>query len=125
MVKLDHVKLAVKDWQQSRDWYVGNFGFKVEFQILDGGSEKRGVAALQDDAGLTLFLEQAAHPPAGCNCVLYFQIVDVDETYRTLRAKDVSFLSAPQHFFWGYGAELIDPDGHSLRIWDQRSMNEK
>jgi catechol 2,3-dioxygenase-like lactoylglutathione lyase family enzyme len=45
MVKLDHVKLAVKDWQLSRDWYFSNFGLKVEFQIPDGGSEKRGVGS--------------------------------------------------------------------------------
>lgn len=55
MSRLDHVRLAVKDWQASRDWYVSNFGFRIEFQIPDGGSEKLGVAALQDDAGLTLF----------------------------------------------------------------------
>ena len=27
--------------------------------------------------------------------------------------------------FWGYGAELRDPDGYSLRLWDQKSMKEK
>jgi hypothetical protein len=27
--------------------------------------------------------------------------------------------------FWGYGAELSDPDGYVLRLWDQTSMKEK
>ena len=27
--------------------------------------------------------------------------------------------------FWGYGAELRDPDGYRLRLWDQKSMKEK
>lgn len=25
----------------------------------------------------------------------------------------------------GYGAELADPDGYLIRLWDQRSMKEK
>jgi uncharacterized glyoxalase superfamily protein PhnB len=58
-------------------------------------------------------------------CVFYFQIGDVDQTYHTLRAKGISFLSSPQQFFWGYGAELTDPDGHAIRVWDERSMIEK
>jgi catechol 2,3-dioxygenase-like lactoylglutathione lyase family enzyme len=70
-VKLDHVRLAVKNWQLSWDWYVDNFGFKVEFQIPDGGTERRGVAARQDEAGLTLFLEGTPHPCNGCGCIYY------------------------------------------------------
>ena len=27
--------------------------------------------------------------------------------------------------YWGYGAELTDPDGYLIRLWDQRSMKEK
>jgi hypothetical protein len=27
--------------------------------------------------------------------------------------------------FWGYGAELCDPDGYRLRLWDAKSMAEK
>jgi hypothetical protein len=31
----------------------------------------------------------------------------------------------PQKLFWGYGAELRDPDGHLIRLWDELSMREK
>jgi hypothetical protein len=27
--------------------------------------------------------------------------------------------------FWGYGAELCDPDGYRFRLWDEKSMKEK
>ena len=27
--------------------------------------------------------------------------------------------------FWGYGAELCDPDGYRLRLRDEKSMREK
>jgi predicted enzyme related to lactoylglutathione lyase len=125
MVKLDHLRLGVNDWQLSRDWYVGNFGLKVEFEISYGGSNKLGVAALQDDAGFTLFLEQIPQAVHGCDCICYFQVTNVDEQYRSLNSEGIRFLDIPQKFFWGYGAELADPDGHIIRIWDEKSMKAK
>jgi hypothetical protein len=29
----------------------------------------------------------------------------------------------PQKVFWGFGAELLDPDGYAIRLWDAKSMN--
>jgi hypothetical protein len=26
---------------------------------------------------------------------------------------------------WGYGVELVDPDGYLVRLWDEVSMREK
>jgi predicted enzyme related to lactoylglutathione lyase len=122
MAKLDHIKIAVSDWRASRDWYVNNFGFKIEFEVPDGGPHKLGVAAVQDDAGLTIFLEQVSEAAGGCGCVFYFQVDDVDKEYRSLVSKGIRFVETPQKFYWGYGAELTDPDGHIIRIWDERSM---
>jgi catechol 2,3-dioxygenase-like lactoylglutathione lyase family enzyme len=119
MVKLDHVMLSVRDWRASRDWYRKHFGLKIEFEVPDGGESKLGVAAIRDDSGLTLFLEQGRNPPAACDCVHYFQIDRVDEAYRMLSATGVKFRHGPKKVFWGYGAELIDPDGHVIRIWDE------
>jgi hypothetical protein len=31
----------------------------------------------------------------------------------------------PNQCAWGYGAELADPDGYLIRLWDQQSMKEK
>jgi len=123
MVKLDHIRITVRDWQASRDWYKKHFGLKIEFEIADGGESKLGVAAMQDDSGLTLFLEQVRNPPAACDCVHYFQIDSVDETYRMLSAADLHCRHGPKKVFWGYGAELVDPDGHVIRIWDEKSMH--
>ncbi|HZS28878.1 MAG TPA: VOC family protein [Candidatus Angelobacter sp.] len=124
MVKLDHVALAVRDWRASRDWYHKHFGLKIEFESADGGKEKLGVAAMHDDSGLTLFLEQVRNIPSACDCVHYFQINNVDEAYRSLSEAGIKFRHAPQKVFWGYGAELADPDGHVIRIWDEKSMHE-
>lgn len=35
MVKFDHMNLPVTNYKASRDWYVANFGFKVEFEVPD------------------------------------------------------------------------------------------
>jgi predicted enzyme related to lactoylglutathione lyase len=125
MAKLDHAKISVKHWQASRDWYIKNLGLKLEFEVPNGGAAKLGFAALQDDAGFTLFVEQILGDVHSCECVHYFQVDNVDAQYRELRASGIGFLKAPQNFYWGYGAELADPDGHVIRLWDERSMREK
>jgi predicted enzyme related to lactoylglutathione lyase len=125
MVKLDHLRITVENWRASRDWYVGNFGFKVEFEVPEGGVHKRGVVALQDDAGFTVFLEQTDNAVYACDCIYYFQVGNVDDEFRALSSKGVRFLQTPQQLYWGYGAELVDPDGHTIRIWDERSMKNK
>lgn len=125
MIKLDHAKVAVKNWRTSRDWYMKNLGLKLEFEAPSGGPNKLGIAALQDDAGFTLFLEQVAEPIAACDCVHNFQVDDVETKHRELSASGVKFIRALGKQFWGYGAELADPDGHVIYLWDERSMREK
>ena len=61
MVKLDHLTLAVRDWKASRGWHAGYLGFKVEFEVPQGGGSGSCVA-VEDDGGLTVFLEQFDEP---------------------------------------------------------------
>jgi hypothetical protein len=49
--------------------------------------------------------------------VLYVQLDDVEQTHRELTASGLAFR--------GYGAELTDPDGNSVRLWEARTMREK
>jgi catechol 2,3-dioxygenase-like lactoylglutathione lyase family enzyme len=123
MVKLDHLRIAVKDWRASRDWYCQHLGLRLEFELANGGDARLGVAAMQDDAGLTLFLDQVNHEVHNCTCVLYYQVDSVDALYSKLAASRVVFRRAPEKQYWGYGAELADPDGHIVRIWDETSMH--
>lgn len=121
MVKLDHITIGVKDQRASRDWYVANLGLKVEFEVTAG----HPVIALQDDSGLTLFLDPAFPPPSVPGFVLTFQVDDVEAKYRELSAAGIRFVHPPQKLYWGYGAELEDPDGYLIYLWDEKSMREK
>lgn len=121
MPKLDHLAIVVRDWRAARDWYVSVLGFRVEFEVPE-----RATAALQDDAGFTLFVaEDPVGPAPTGSCVLTVQVDDVDATYVRLAARGVAFAKPPQKLFWGYGAELLDPSGYRIGLWDETSMRSK
>jgi|SRR5579885_2764373 len=122
MVKLDHLAIPVSDWRRSRDWWVRSFGFAVEFEEPAGGTDGRGVCALQDDAGLTVFLDQRAPPILAGQANYALQVDNVDALAARLAAAGDRVLAPPGKQFWGYGAVVADPDGHVLHLWDQHSM---
>lgn len=119
MVRLDHLAILVRDLARSRAWYTQNFDFVIEFEIAE-----RRTVALRDDGDLTLFLVETAEPVTP-SCTLTLQVDDVDVKHRELAARGVVFESAPQLLFWGYGAELRDPDRYLVNLWDERTMREK
>ncbi len=108
----------VRDLARSRQWYVDNLGLRVELEV----PEQRTVA-LEDDGGLTLFLFDGTDTAAGCT--LTFQVDDVEAKHRELAGRGVVFDKSPQKLLWGYGAELRDPDGTRICLWDERTMREK
>jgi len=112
--------LPVSDCVVSRDWYVNHLGFKVEFE-----NTAHQAVAIQDDNGFTIFLQTTAEKLSGAKCSLTIQVEDVDSVYQRLAAKNLSFAHPPSRLFWGYGAELLDPDGYLIRLWDEVSMREK
>jgi catechol 2,3-dioxygenase-like lactoylglutathione lyase family enzyme len=119
MAWLDHLSLPVSDWRRSRDWWRDILGFKVEFEIPD-----RASVAMVDDADLTVFLETGeviANPVLGFTV----QVEDVEARHAELSAAGVAFVHPPMKVFWGYGAELLDPDGYRIYLWDETSMREK
>ncbi len=119
MMKFDHLSLPVSNLDRSRDWYTSTLGLKVEFEV----PERRSVA-LQDGEGFAIFLQEKTDVvPNGI--ALWFQVDDVDATFAEWSARGVAFAHGPRKSFWGYGAELADPDGYLVRLWDVRSMKEK
>ena len=119
MMKFDHLNLPVSDLGRSRAWWVESLGLKVEFEVPN----TRAVA-LNDGEGFAIFLQERPNVvPNGI--ALWFQVDDVDATHGTWSARGVRFTHGPRKNFWGYGAELADPDGYLIRLWDARSMKEK
>ena len=120
MIKFDHLTIPVRDREISRDWYVATLGLKVEFEV-----PARKATALQDDHGFTIFVEQSTTGPIGAGTALYFSVDDVDALHAAMVARGIPFAHPPQKVFWGYGPELVDPDGYRIRLWDERTMREK
>ena len=117
---IDHLTIFVRDVKRSRKWYTTTLGLRVEFDI-----QSPPVAALQDTGGFGLFLQQRAGDNVRPSCVLTFRVEDVDALAETLLAEGHALSAQPQKLFWGYGAELRDPDGYLVRLWDDKSMKEK
>jgi catechol 2,3-dioxygenase-like lactoylglutathione lyase family enzyme len=120
MMKLDHLNIPVTNLDRSRAWYVGTLGLAVEFEVPD-----RRTAALGDSNGFGIFLQEATSGVSPNGCALWFQVDDVDATFAQWTARGIAFAHGPQKTFWGYGAELGDPDGYLVRLWDERSMKKK
>ena len=120
MIKLNHLTIPVEDYSQAREWYVLNLGLKVEFEIPE-----RKTVALLDDSDLTLFLVEGSSEQFTSSCTLAFQVDDVELKYRELSDRGIIFEKSPQRLFWGYGAELRDPSGYLIYLWDERTMREK
>jgi catechol 2,3-dioxygenase-like lactoylglutathione lyase family enzyme len=120
VVKLDHFTLPVADAQHSRDFYTRCFGFRVEFEVAE-----RKTIALCDDGGITLFLVTDPRRARFPYCALTLQVDDVEAKYVELRGDGIVFEKEPQKLDWGYGAEVRDPDGYLLMLWDERTMREK
>jgi catechol 2,3-dioxygenase-like lactoylglutathione lyase family enzyme len=116
----DHLNLPVADLARSKHWYVATLGLKVEFEIPD-----RRTVALQDSEGFAIFLQEVPAPVSPRDCALWFQVPDVDAVYTEWSARGVTFTHGPKKSFWGYGAELADPDGYLIRLWDEHTMKSK
>jgi len=120
LIRLDHLTIPVTDLARSRTWYTANLGMKIEFEIPE-----RTTVALQDDADLTMFLVETRETALAPIITLTFQVDNVDAKYQELVTRGVVFERSPRKHFWGYGAELRDPDGYLVYLWDEKSMHEK
>lgn len=118
-IRFGHLALPVRDLERSRAWYVDNFGFAVEID-----APERRTVGLKDDRDFTIFLEGHTGDVVP-SFSFALEVADVEAKYGELTERGVAFEKSPQRLFWGYGAELRDPDGYLVSVWDERSMREK
>jgi catechol 2,3-dioxygenase-like lactoylglutathione lyase family enzyme len=115
MAKVSHIVLPVSNIRNSREWYVNKLGFSLE-------RERDEAVGIKDQSGLTIFLVKANDPLIGQKITLTIQVANVDSKHQELAALGVKFVSAPERQFWGYGAEVLDPDGYMNHLWDEVTM---
>ena len=115
MTKVSHMVLPVSDVRKSRDWYVDKLGFKIE-------REREQAVGIKDQSGLTIFLLKTSESLAGEKITLTIQVNNVESKYQELASLGVKFVSPPRHQSWGYGAEVLDPDGYMNHLWDEVTM---
>jgi len=115
MAKVSHMVLPVSDVHKSRDWYVDKLGFTFE-------REREDVVGIKDQSGLTIFLLKTSGSLAGQKITLTIQVDNVESKYQELTDLGVKFVSPPKRQFWGYGAEVLDPDGYMNHLWDEVTM---
>jgi predicted enzyme related to lactoylglutathione lyase len=120
MLKFDHLAIPVTDWIRSRDWYVGILGLRVEFEVPD-----RATVAVQDQCDFTIFLVQDRSVLSTEAFAFTFQVADVHASVEEISRRGGKFSHPPAKMFWGYGAELRDPDGYVVRLWDEKSMKKE
>lgn len=117
IARLNHLTLFVRDRSTASDWYVRNLNLEVEFEVPETAT-----TAVRDPADFTIFLTERPSAEDAPRCVLYFQVDDVDAEYQRLQQSGAKVTHPPRKTPWGYGPEVIDPDGHVIRLWDQRSV---
>jgi uncharacterized glyoxalase superfamily protein PhnB len=69
-----------------------------------------------------IFRVKATDLVAGPKITLTIQVDNVDSKHQELTTVGVTFVSAPKRQFWGYGAEVLDPDGYMNHLWDDVTM---
>ena len=105
----------MSDVQKSREWYVNRLGFTLERELEQA-------VGIKDQSGLTIFLLKTTEPLAGQKITLTIQVGNVDSKHQELATLGVNFVSPPKRQSWGYGAEVLDPDGYMNHLWDEVTM---
>lgn len=113
---LGQISRSVRNIEQSIEWYEKKLGLKHLYTF--------GKLSFFDCGGTRLFLEESAEP--GSESVLYLRVPDTDLAYQELRARGISFASAPhlihrhEDGLEEWMAFFNDLEGRPLAIMSQR-----
>ena len=117
MAKFNHLGIEVSDLGVAREWWRDVLGLTIEMENPAGG-----FCSLKDDGDFSIFLTEVSHKSKTAGLGLWMQVDDVEVFHADNAAAGVEFDHPPQKTPWGYGAQLSDPDGHMLYVWDETSM---
>ena len=115
----NHAMMYVKDVERALGFYRDLLGFKlVDDFRYEGKPVYARLRAPGDDGTIALHQAGPGASVASDGVRLYFEIRDLDDFCRRLRAKNFYITQMPQMMPWGWRhAYLNDPDGHEISIY--------
>ncbi|MDR0230667.1 MAG: VOC family protein [Dysgonamonadaceae bacterium] len=126
-MKFNNVRLLVKDYEKCFKFYTEKLGLEATWN-LEGCYASFKVA--EGIEGLALFVSDLMAPAVGntdksqpTDCrekmMISFEVENVDETYKALLAKDVTFINQPTDMSdWGMRVvHLRDPEENLIELY--------
>ena len=126
-MKFNNVRLLVKDYGKCFKFYTEKLGLEAAWN-LEGCYASFKVA--EGIEGLAIFVSDLMAPavdnadksqPTGCRekMMVSFEVGNVDETYKTLLSKDVTFINQPTDMpDWGMRVvHLRDPEENLIELF--------
>jgi catechol 2,3-dioxygenase-like lactoylglutathione lyase family enzyme len=115
-MRLDTLTLTTRDLTRSRAFYAAKLGFPVV-------EDRDGESFVVDAGGIKLHVDRTIAdlkraPLSHSEPRLVFDTVDLTDRCRTLRDLGVS-VEGPRSADRGAFAELSDPDGHPIVLWER------
>jgi predicted enzyme related to lactoylglutathione lyase len=109
--KLTTIVLIVKDMDRSLAFYRDVVGLKVEMQSPYWSSLSAGNISL----GLH---PESNHTKVATDsgCTFGFEVTDIQDTVKNLKAQGVTMQSEPKHESFGWLATFADPDGYAVQL---------
>jgi catechol 2,3-dioxygenase-like lactoylglutathione lyase family enzyme len=119
--------ILVTDQDTALDFYVNKLGFEKRADVPMGPGAPRWIEVAPSGAQTVIVLATKDFSPdeetrrlfeglVGKYNGLVFATDDLDATHKTLTERGVSFSTQPTREFWGYYAEVKDPDGNNLML---------
>lgn len=121
-LRLAHLALLVRDYDEAKDWFTSRLGFVV-LEDTPLSAEKRWLRVAPPGGGAALLLARASGPvqeaavgnQGGGRVWLFLETDDFDRDYRTWKTRGVQFLEEPRSE--PYGKVVVFGDLYGNR-WD-------
>ena len=128
-MKFTNVRLLVKDYRKCFDFYTKTLGFEAAFDVGDCYASFKVIEGIE---GLAIFTSDFFAPVVGnvdktqpTNCreksLVSFVVKNVDEIYKTILAKCVTFVNEPIDMS-GWGMRVVhlrDPEENLIEFYTQ------
>ncbi len=103
----------VSDQDKAMDFYVNKLGFKMVNDVTQQGYRWLEVGPPGAQTSVVLSLPMEGHE-AGKSVGVHLNTDDIQGLHQQWTAKGVEFSEAPTEYFYGWQAQLADPDGNSI-----------